>query len=516
MSAGGISLDCLTTSRKATLPSVEDWGSNLNILQDPHKSLYTKKKERVGDTNDILMAQEDSGDRIRECINIYPRGVNPMVSVNYNNYGKSQLTSSLKTSSHGGTILPYRSEVIRPPVLRQENLVPLSRQPRDWFYATTSVSAPAVFQEMKCSTEKKSIRPEVVEKTATANKTYVRQYPLSVDDTVDKKEVHHENITPATTTAKSMQTVASTMVEKHDPKFIHHAKTFHVIDGKKTGLATKEGVTKKNTKPNLKDNLHLSHVKTSKGTSQRIKTIHPSKSRREGKNPRLYSSVAVLPFYKIETPQPVVNTTKNIQEIPQLPDGVHMSKKSDRFAMTFDASNIKTNPKLCTTMEINPTKQKFVHPHDNSVPITLPIHEQTLLYSCSSGKQASTEKSPFAQVDISKIPVKNPVVSEAYSQKTGKEQNHWIGKDRVQRKRTVDILDTKTVQTTLKPPTSAYTIQETDHHLSKRAYHGSFDPTPQSVSRDKNQELNFTNSKQISKPKNREAEKLLHTRGTKY
>ena len=44
MSAGGISYDCLTTSRKVTLPSVESWGTNMNIVKDPNKGIFTKKK----------------------------------------------------------------------------------------------------------------------------------------------------------------------------------------------------------------------------------------------------------------------------------------------------------------------------------------------------------------------------------------------------------------------------------------------------------------------------------------
>ena len=76
MSSGGISYDCLTTSRKATLPSVESWGTNMNILKILTK-VFLRRKDRVGDTQEVLLAQDASGDRIAECINVYARGVNP-------------------------------------------------------------------------------------------------------------------------------------------------------------------------------------------------------------------------------------------------------------------------------------------------------------------------------------------------------------------------------------------------------------------------------------------------------
>ena len=518
MSAGGISLDCLTTSRKVTLPSVEDWGSNMNILKDPPKSLYTKKKDRVGDNNQILMAQEDSGDRIQECINVYPRGVNPMVSVSYNNYGNSQQSARSKRSGHGGTILPYRSEVFRPPVLRQEDLVPLSRQPRDWFYATTSVSAPAVYDQMKCAPSKKAIRATANETTAATQKTYIRHFPINPNEEADKKEVHADLIQPATTTALSQQNVANAidMIDKHDPKFIHHGKPFHTIAGKKKGFATREGSTEKNVSPHLKHNIRKSHVKTAKGSTQHSKTIHSTKLRPEGQNPKVHSAAATLPVYKVETPSQGIDTKKNIQEIPQSLDGVHMSKKSDRYAMSFNADTIKVNPKLNTNMEINPTKPKFVHPHDNAIPLSLPIHEDPLQYSYETKKQGHAEKSPFSQVDVSKIPVKNQVTSEAFTHKTGQEKHNWLGNGPTQRKRTVNIYDTSTVPTKMKPPISPYTVQDTTRELTKRAHFGAFDPKPQNVSSNNNPSPNFIHSKQISKTKNRGAHAILQSRGTKY
>ena len=44
--SSSLSYDCLTSSRKVTLPSVEDWGTNLNILKEPKKGIFTKKKRK--------------------------------------------------------------------------------------------------------------------------------------------------------------------------------------------------------------------------------------------------------------------------------------------------------------------------------------------------------------------------------------------------------------------------------------------------------------------------------------
>jgi hypothetical protein len=132
-----------------TLPSVESWGTNMNILRDPPKALFTRRIDKVGQTQDITrMIGEDSGDRICEMIKVYPRGINPMVSVSYSNYGTNggqnrQTTNagswgSNKSCNDGRS--PYIGQAklpiplidngsFRPPVLRQEDLLPLSRLP---------------------------------------------------------------------------------------------------------------------------------------------------------------------------------------------------------------------------------------------------------------------------------------------------------------------------------------------------------------------------------------------------
>lgn len=169
MSAGGLNYDMLTTSRKVTLPSVEMWGTNMNILQDPYRSVYTRRIDKVGDTQEIIMNQDDSGDRINECINVYARGVNPMVGVSFDNYSNNSGAGAL-ARGNVGVKLPYKPEVIRPPVIAPMDLMPLSRQPRVWTYALTNPLAKQVEQLLTCPEKKKTVIEDVLKGSVATNK----------------------------------------------------------------------------------------------------------------------------------------------------------------------------------------------------------------------------------------------------------------------------------------------------------------------------------------------------------
>lgn len=131
-------------SGKATLPSVETWGSSMNMLRDPPKSLYTRKIDRVGQTSEITQMIQDSGDRFNESIQVYARGSNPMVAVDYSNSGNNggqrkggSNTVGMTWSGNSGkqSYLPYRimnGGAFRPPIRDQRDLLPLSRLPRVW------------------------------------------------------------------------------------------------------------------------------------------------------------------------------------------------------------------------------------------------------------------------------------------------------------------------------------------------------------------------------------------------
>lgn len=509
MSAGGISFDCLTTSAKATLPSVEDWGTNLNILKDPTKSLYTQKKERVGDTLDILLAQEDSGDRIAECINVYPRGVNPMVGVSYNNYGAQQTTSTLSTN-HGGTKLPYRAEVFRPPVMRQENLTPLSRQPRDWFYALTSLSAPTVIDKMKCSPNKKAVRPAIANTSMTMNKQYIRELPIDATD--PKKEIKTDISTIPISMNKQNKNVGTvdSFIKKIDPKPIDTTHETFKLASKKYGHQCSDGPVNKLTNSYIDSNNRSVSMQSKISKNGTIENYQSQGKRREGQNPKPYASVSALPYFKYETPQEKETVQKNINTSP-LKGAITIPKFKNDYNMTLNPENIKVNPKICTEMQINPTKNVFKNPHSSSIMDNLPIHENPVSYSFAASKHLSSEKSPFEENEASSVSIKENVLhSEAATQKTSIAQQKWIGTLPEQKKRTVDVRNTDTVQTKMKPPTSPYNVQCSQETLTKQAHFGSFDPKPQNVSKQQIG-LDFSNSKLITSV-NQNVSKLMNQR----
>ena len=159
MSAGGISYTCLRNHGKVTLPSVQMWGTNMNILKDPPKSITTRRIDKVGQTMAINNMIDEGANRACEYINLYPRGINPSVSVSYSNYtnngGQNIINPGYNVSSSStfsnrihtnNASLPYkimRQGAFRPPVQRQENLFPLSRLPR----LITSVPSTASFAD---------------------------------------------------------------------------------------------------------------------------------------------------------------------------------------------------------------------------------------------------------------------------------------------------------------------------------------------------------------------------------
>ena len=162
---------------KATLPSVESWGTNMNILQDPPKAVHTRKIDKVGQTSAITTAVDESGDRFCEAINYYARGQNPMVSVSY---GQGQPMNS--NMSSGQAFLPYRvmrDGAFRPPIWRQEDLLPLSRLPRIWTEVSTQPYKPIFTNRiMDCGTaeETTEVKNQTLQVSCASNKT-VAAYP---------------------------------------------------------------------------------------------------------------------------------------------------------------------------------------------------------------------------------------------------------------------------------------------------------------------------------------------------
>ena len=159
----------------------------MNILRDPPKSVHTRKIDKVGQTSDITSMIDDSTDRASEAIMVYARGVNPSVSVSYNNVGNNGGQSSGALAGLNNTQaakLPYpimRDGVFRPPVLRQEQLLPLSRQPRVW---TSQFSQPRFTDFSKrvrnCGTadETKEVHTDILKGNIRPTAVYKIETPI--------------------------------------------------------------------------------------------------------------------------------------------------------------------------------------------------------------------------------------------------------------------------------------------------------------------------------------------------
>jgi hypothetical protein len=182
MSAGGISYSGLVNHGKVTLPSVDTWGSNMNILRDPPKSLFTRKIDKVGETSSITEEIDQSSNRSCEAIQVYARGVNPSVSVSYSNNGNNGgqraggITAGI--NSIQSVKLPYsamRDGAFRPPVLRQEQLLPLSRLPRNITSAMTTPEFIDFSKKMKtCGTaeQTKEVKNSIIKTNVKPTATY--------------------------------------------------------------------------------------------------------------------------------------------------------------------------------------------------------------------------------------------------------------------------------------------------------------------------------------------------------
>jgi len=158
-----------------TLPSVEGGFGTLNILRDPPKSIQTYYRPKVGDTSKLTELIDGSGDRVCEAINKYARGVNPMVAVNYSNYGTSggQYRDRVGSSDSQQPLhstqayLPYRVNrdgAFRPPVIAPQALLPLSRLPRLPTSMTINSGSDytRVDKLLECKTDLREVRKQLL------------------------------------------------------------------------------------------------------------------------------------------------------------------------------------------------------------------------------------------------------------------------------------------------------------------------------------------------------------------
>ena len=106
------------------------------IYKDPPKEIFTQKKERV-EEGDITYNIRNDSSRYTDAISNYAKSQNQMVSVDYQNR-KNQTT----TMNFGSASNPYKvNQAFRPPMFREVDLQPLSRQRREYVGARANLGS---------------------------------------------------------------------------------------------------------------------------------------------------------------------------------------------------------------------------------------------------------------------------------------------------------------------------------------------------------------------------------------
>jgi hypothetical protein len=224
---------------KATLPSVEAGLGSMNILRDPPKSITTRRIDKVGQTSSITDMIDDSGNRACEAISLYARGVNPFVSVNYGNSGNIFNNGSI-VGNGGQAYLPYRVNrdgAFRPPIMRQEELMPLSRQNR---IQTSAFSQPGFVdfsKKLMCGiTEQRTVKQNVLKACIRPTATYIIETPM-----VEPFEVKYVIKNPIKTEGRSgIRTMDNTFLNVQEPS--------NGIDNKRIKIEGVSGVKLMNDK----------------------------------------------------------------------------------------------------------------------------------------------------------------------------------------------------------------------------------------------------------------------------
>lgn len=150
----------LTNYGKSSLPSIESWNTNNNILRDPPRSITTRRIDKVTDNSFFTQEIQDSSDRIAEMIMAYPRGVNPMVGVSYDNSNGGIGRGQALLYRGQQAKLPYRvmaDGAFRPPILAPVDLLPLSRMPRNTTCVNPTIFKPDYSKKISCTHEARAV-----------------------------------------------------------------------------------------------------------------------------------------------------------------------------------------------------------------------------------------------------------------------------------------------------------------------------------------------------------------------
>ena len=165
-----ISYNCIFPRRTVTLPSVEMWGTNMNIVKQPTRSIHTRRIDKVGDNNMLLDMQRGSMDRIAENISQYARGVNPSKV-----YEKIQPKTTYKLQLDGA---------FRAPQLNSGNILPLSRQAISTSTAYTNPQLVNYTLRQTCNPKRCAVKKNKINTSVHPTATYRIDTPISEPYTV--------------------------------------------------------------------------------------------------------------------------------------------------------------------------------------------------------------------------------------------------------------------------------------------------------------------------------------------
>jgi hypothetical protein len=181
---------------KVTLPSVESWGTNNNIMRDPPKSLFTRKIDRITDTSKLNEMIDGAGDRINETILLYPRGRNPMIGgVDYGSTSNAGLSGGITTYSRSiQPKLPYRimdGGAFRPPIMTERDLLPLSRLPYGNYSVTSKPEFKGFEKQLTCPDKIKEASKLVMRSFIRPTATYKLERPVLENFTATREDNLH-------------------------------------------------------------------------------------------------------------------------------------------------------------------------------------------------------------------------------------------------------------------------------------------------------------------------------------
>ena len=183
-----------------TLPSVESWGQNMNILRDPPRSITTRRIDKTLLTSSINELIDSSTDRACESIRVYARGINPMQSVVYDNNSNNAGVGSNNILAGGKqSFLPYRIMVdgaFRPPVRGPRELLPLSRLPRVWCNVMSKPGFADYSKSKHCPTKFRVIKDLLNAYDVKPNKSCKLEKPIQENfemrDSINDKHIDIE------------------------------------------------------------------------------------------------------------------------------------------------------------------------------------------------------------------------------------------------------------------------------------------------------------------------------------